>query len=126
MPPPQLSIETLRGFGAFTRVIARGRTYEQQPVKAFVCSCPSKETLLYIGYAVTKKVKTAARRNRIKRLMREAFRANKTSFTEQINPGTQTEIVFMFHGSKEIAPSMVRFESIAQALSELCSKIKKT
>jgi ribonuclease P protein component len=126
MPPPQLSIETLRGFGAFTRVIARGKTYEKQPIKAFVYSCPAKKTLFYVGYAVTKKVRTAAKRNKMKRLMKEAFRANKASFINQINSGTQTEIVFMFNGSKEIAPTMVRFESIVQALSSICSMMKKT
>jgi ribonuclease P protein component len=125
MPPPQLSIETLRGFGVFTRVIARGKMYEKQPIKAFVYSCPSTKPLLCIGYAVTKKIRTAAKRNRIKRLMREAFRANKTSFIEQTNPEAQTEIVFMFNGNKEIAPSMVRFESIVQALLGLCSIMKK-
>jgi ribonuclease P protein component len=125
MPPLQPSIENLRGFGTFTRVIVRGKRYEKQPIKAFVCSFPSTKTLLYVGYAVTKKVKTAAERNRIKRLMREAFRANKTSFMKQINAETRTEIVFMFNGNKEIAPTMVRFESVVQAFSDLCSMIKK-
>jgi ribonuclease P protein component len=125
MPPSQFSIETLRGYGVFTRVIAQGRRYEKQPIKAFVCSSPSQKTLLRVGYAVTKRVRTASSRNRVKRLMREAFRANKASFISQIKPETQTEIIFMFNGTKEITPIMVRFESIVQALSSLCSMMKR-
>ena len=117
MPPMQPSIEILSGFGTFTRVITRGKRYEKQPIKAFVLSS------LHVGYTVTKKIRTAAHRNRLKRLMREAFLAKKTDFIRQLNSGTLVEIVFMYHGNTEIAPTMVRFSSIVQALSALCSMI---
>jgi ribonuclease P protein component len=123
MPPMQPSIEILSGFGTFTRVITRGKRYEKQPIKAFVSSSLSLKTSLHVGYTVTKKIRTAAHRNRLKRLMREAFLAKKTDFIRQLNSGTLVEIVFMYHGNTEIAPTMVRFSSIAQALSALCSMI---
>lgn len=123
MPLSQPLIETLSGFGTFTRVITRGRRYEKQPIKAFVLSSLSKKTSLQIGYTVTKKIRTAAHRNRLKRLMREAFLANKADFIRQISSGTQVEIVFMYNGNTEIAPTMVRFSSISQSISALCSTI---
>ena len=123
MPPTRPSIEILSGFGTFTRVITRGKRYEKQPIKAFVLSSLSKRTSLHVGYTVTKKIRTAAHRNRLKRLMREAFLAKKTDFIRQLSPGTLVEIVFMYNGNAESAPTMVRLSSITQALSTLCSMI---
>jgi ribonuclease P protein component len=123
MPLTQTSIESLSGFGTFTRVITRGKRYEKQPIKAFVFSSLSKRTALHVGYTVTKKIRTAVHRNRLKRLMREAFLTKKTDFIRKINSGTLVEIVFMYNGNTEIAPTMVRFSFIAQALSDLCSMI---
>ena len=119
----QPSIESLSGFGAFTRVITRGKRYEKQPLKAFLVSSLSKKTSLHVGYTVTKKIRTTAHRNRLKRLMREAFLAKKTEFIRQISSETLVEIVFMYNGNTKIAPTMVRFSTVAQALSTLCSMI---
>lgn len=123
MPSSQPSIEVLRGFGTFTRVITRGKRYEKQPIKAFALSSLSTRTSLHVGYTVSKKIRTAARRNRLKRLMREAFFAKKIDFVRHQKTGTLVEIVFMYNGNIEIAPTVVRFSSIAQALSVLCSMI---
>ena len=123
MYPSQPSVKTLSGFGTFTRVITRGKRHEKQPIKAFVLSSLSKRTSLHVGYAVSKKIRAAAHRNRLKRLMREAFLANKADFIKQLSSGTLVEIVFMYNGNIESAPTMVRFSTIAQALSALCSMI---
>jgi ribonuclease P protein component len=123
MPPTQTSIESLSGFGTFTRVITRGKRYEKQSIKAFVFSSLSKRTCLHVGYAVSKKIRRAAHRNRLKRLMKEAFLVKKIDFIRQLNSGTLVEIVFMYNGNAEITPTMVRFSSIVQALSALCSMI---
>jgi len=123
MPPTQPSIKILGGFGTFTRIIIQGKKYEKQPIKAFVLSSLSKRSSLHVGYTVTKKIRTTAHRNRLKRLMREAFLAKKADFIREINSGRQVKIVFVYNGNTEIAPTMVRFSSIAQALSDLCSMI---
>jgi ribonuclease P protein component len=123
MPPTQPSIEILSGFGTFTRVITRGKRYEKQSLKAFVLLSRSEKTSLHVGYTVTKKIRTAAHRNRLKRLMREAFLAQKEELVRRLSSGTLVEIVFMYNGNIEIAPTMVRFSSIDQALSALCSMI---
>ncbi|MBN1398347.1 MAG: ribonuclease P protein component [Bacteroidetes bacterium] len=122
MPHLQPTIEILRGYGAFTKVITQGRRYEKPPIKAFVEIKSSENSSLRIGYTITKRVGKSAHRNRLKRLMREAFLAKKNEFTRLLGPNNQIEIVFMYNGNSKIAPKMVRFSSIADAFSSI-SKI---
>jgi len=123
MPPMQPSIEILSGFGTFTRVITRGKRYEKQSIKAFVFSSLSKRTCLHVGYAVSKKIRRAAHRNRLKRLMKEAFRARREDFCGRIDTGMLLEIVFLYNGGTRIPRKKVRFVSINQALTDLSSTI---
>jgi len=123
MPPLQPSIETLSGFGAFTRVIARGIRYEKKPLKAYVSISKSSHSLVRVGYAVTKGVRKSVLRNRLKRLMREAFQANKGDILRRLKTQTEIEIVFMYTGNGNVAPAMVRFSSINTALADLSSTI---
>jgi ribonuclease P protein component len=125
MPHLQLLTETLSGFEAFTRVITRGKRFEDKPIKAFVCLSVSPEPMVRVGYAVTRGIKKATQRNRVKRLMREAFRANKRNFFGSINSGRLLEIVFMYNDGKETAPKKIHMESVNKALSTVCSLIEK-
>jgi RNase P protein component len=126
MPPLQPTIEILCGFGAFTRVITRGKRYEKKPIKAFVSLSKSANPAIRIGYTVTKGIRKAVQRNRIKRLMREAFRANKGNFLLRLDSRSLSEIVFMYVGTAESRPDMVRFSSINEALADLSSTIELT
>jgi ribonuclease P protein component len=123
MPLLQPSIETLSGFGSFTRVITRGKKYESKPIKAFVCSSLSKQTGLRVGFAVTKGIRKAAHRNLLKRLMKEAFRTKREDFFGHVNSGMLLEIVFLYNGDIKSPSKKVRFASINQALADLSSTI---
>jgi ribonuclease P protein component len=125
MPHLQPTIEILKGFGTFTKVITRGKRYEKQPIKAFVITTLSKKPSLHVGYATTKKIRKSAHRNRLKRLMRAAVFEKKTDFIRNISPETLVEIVFMYNGSAENAPTMAQYSSINLAISELCTMIFK-
>lgn len=123
MVPQQLKIKTLCGYGAFTRVITRGKKYEKNPIKAFVYKSASEVTSMQIGFTVTKRIRKATQRNKIKRLMREAFRVQKKNYIRHIKPGFLVEIVFIYNGDIEIAPRKVRFASIDQAFTTICATI---
>jgi ribonuclease P protein component len=121
LPLLQPSIETLRGFGSFTRIITRGKKYESMPIKAFVCTSPSKQTGLRVGFAVTRGVRKAVHRNLLKRLMRETFRTKSEYFLKHINSGMLIEIVFLYNGGIKGLSKKGCFAPINQALVELSS-----
>jgi ribonuclease P protein component len=121
MPQVQPSIETLRGFGSFTRVITRGAKYESKPIKAFVCTSPWDQTTLRVGFAVSRGIRKAAHRNLYKRLMKEAFRTKREGFFGRIKPETLLEIVFLYSGDMKIAQKKSRFSCINKALADLSS-----
>jgi ribonuclease P protein component len=125
MPPMQPVIGSLRGFGVFTRVITRGKRYEKSPIKAFICSSPSTTTSLRIGYTVTRKIRKAIHRNRLKRMMRAAFRTKKEAIVRQADKKGLFEIVFMYNDTNDIDPTRVQFSSINQAFENICSIILK-
>jgi len=123
LPLLQPSIETLTGFGSFTRVITRGKKYESIPIKAFVCLSPSKQTGLRVGFAVTRGIQKAAHRNLLKRIMREAFRTKKEDFLAHVNSRILKEIVFLYNGNIKRPTKNGHFTSINQAFTELASII---
>lgn len=123
MPHVQPSIETLSGFGSFTRVITRGKKYESKPIKAFVCTSPSEQTALHVGFAVSRGIRKAAHRNLFKRLMKEAFRTKREEFFGHIESETLLEIVFLYKGDMKISSKKARFSYINKALADLSSTI---
>jgi ribonuclease P protein component len=122
-PPLTLSIETLGGFGSFTRVITHGKKYEKEPIKAFVYSSISQQRDFRVGFTVTREIRKATQRNLIKRLMREAFRTRREEFFTHFNSGILLEIVFLYHGDAKIPPKKIKFASIDKAMAELSSKM---
>ena len=123
MPHVQPSIKTLSGFGAFTRVITRGTKYESKPIKAFVCTSSSHQTGIRVGFTVTRRIRKAAHRNLLKRLMKEAFRRRKEDFVAKIDSGMLHEIVFLYNGDVKTPPKKVGFAFINQTMADLSSTI---
>jgi ribonuclease P protein component len=124
MPQLKPPIKTLSGFKAFTKVITCGKRFENKPIKAFVSSFISDKPQICVGYAVSRGISKAVHRNRIKRLMRESFRANKEDFVKQMSSEKTLEIVLMYTDNKIFAPKAAQLLSINEALSAVCLKIK--
>ncbi|MEW6061703.1 MAG: ribonuclease P protein component [Bacteroidota bacterium] len=65
----------LRGYQSFSRVISQGTSFQSNRLLCYCLVQPSSRPEVWIGFSVLKKwVPQAVRRNRIKRLMREAVR----------------------------------------------------
>lgn len=72
--------ERVRQGWQYKRVYARGKALSSPHFKLTVA--PSEEKKRRLGLAISKKVGSAVRRNRIKRLVREVFRTAKEQFPE--------------------------------------------
>ncbi len=83
-----------------------------------------RQQYLSVGYTVTKRIRKAVQRNKIKRQMREAFRLNKECYLQKILNQTAFDLVFMYTGNAEKTNENSRFSLINQAVLALGSLIQ--
>jgi ribonuclease P protein component len=72
--------EILRGRGAFREVLTKGRRLQGTHIFCYLLRVNSerkKAVPVQAGFAVSRSVKSAVKRNRVRRVMREAYRLNK-------------------------------------------------
>lgn len=73
-------VEILRGHEAFGEILGRGTRVQGTHIRGYILSVDSDFNAgvpVRVGFAVRKQVTEAADRNRVRRLMREAYRLNK-------------------------------------------------
>lgn len=75
----------------FQRVYAARTSVTRGPLR--VHACPSPDGRTRIGLSVPKRVGNNVVRNRVKRLLREAFRLNQRTILDSIGPELGLEIV---------------------------------
>lgn len=79
--------EILRGRGAFREVLTRGRRLQGTHIFCYLLRVESegKKTVpVQAGFAVGRSTKSAVKRNRVRRLMREAYRLNKDKVVQSL------------------------------------------
>ncbi|MCU0452738.1 MAG: ribonuclease P protein component [Bacteroidetes bacterium] len=106
--------DILRGFRVFSRVIGEGRSTAQPPVRLFIRPDPTLGSSLKVGFSVSRNIRTAVRRNRCRRLLREAFRLHRSECVL-----TGCEIVLMYTGAPGRRPHL---SDVAPAVRTLMRK----
>lgn len=71
-------VEILRGYRSFDRVFQKGSSIQKSHTILFFLQANEKK----IGFVVSKKVRKAVLRNRLKRKLREIYRLNKNIFPD--------------------------------------------
>jgi ribonuclease P protein component len=105
--------ERLRKRSQFTAVQGRGKKLHTEHFLVFVLPQTDSLAAARLGITVSKKVGGAVVRNRVKRLVREAFRRLKTLFPKGL------DVVFV---AKQTAANRELTE-VARELEKLCRKL---
>ena len=115
--------QKLKSRKLITEVFAHGKSYSVFPLRITYLLKPSAETPgIQIGVTASKKnFKKAVDRNRIKRLLREAYRLQKNELLGKVTEsGVQCSVFFLYTG-KEIAS----FPDIRAAMNKTLDQLNK-
>ncbi|MEX2115332.1 MAG: ribonuclease P protein component [Bacteroidota bacterium] len=112
----------LRGYKAFSDIIAKGNSLTAGSIRLFY-SVDAASSPTRAGFSVSRSIRKAAVRNRVKRCLREAVRHN-----EPLLPSGKYTLVFMYRGEKADRASRVICKDLEKdvvaALNILREKIR--
>jgi ribonuclease P protein component len=118
--------QRLRGYGSFTRIMAGGVSVAAGPLRCFVLSKASSDPTVMAGFAVTKSVRGSVHRNRVRRLMREAYRTHKESLLEVVQQmSLSVQLVILYAGPPPSAPGRLHRRDIDKPMTEALHKITR-
>ena len=106
-------------------VFLRNREVRANPIKVLYVTEPADTFSFQVGFAAPKKIHHfAVDRNRNKRLMREAFRLNRTLLTDAL-ADCPVKLMFMFLAQNSSEMTFAEVESrVKQILTRLAEKVK--
>jgi len=119
--------EILRGYSVFSDILKNGRRAHGTLLQCHFTIHPETRTTpsVQVGFAVPhKSIALAVDRNRLKRLMREAFRKNKAPLYEAANKkNLQVELIVMFRKADALQVRQISHATIENEWNTLMSKI---
>lgn len=112
--------EKLKGRKLIEELFSSGKSFPVFPLRIIYRFLPATDGGLQIGVSASKRnFKKAVDRNRLKRLMREAYRLQKQELTSMLErEKIQGHVFFMFIG-KSIVPFQVIKEAMRKSLDQL-------
>jgi ribonuclease P protein component len=113
--------EKLKSRKKIDELFAKGRSFTVFPLRVSYQFTPGGEdAVLQAGVTVSKKhFKKAVDRNRIKRLLRESYRLQKTDLKEKIQEKKLQAYIFFMYTDKTIASFSVVKEAMNKCLQRL-------
>jgi ribonuclease P protein component len=114
--------ERLKSRKAIEALFTSGKSLSQFPVRAMYKMEPSTQPIVQVGVTASKRhFKKAVDRNRIKRLLREAYRLQKHSLLETSNnKGLNLHILFMY-----MDKTLPGFDTVKEAVSRCLVQLQK-
>ena len=117
--------EKLKSRKRIEELFTKGKSFVVFPLRVIYQILPSdEEPILQVGVtAGTKYFKKAVERNRIKRLLREAYRLQKTGLSETVRQKRKNVFLFFMYTDKIIPPFNVIKESMNNCLKRVEQKL---
>ncbi len=80
-----------------------------------------------VVFAVSSRLFTAVKRNRIRRLMREAFRREFVTLqSDLLRARRSASLLFMFRGAKGLRVQALRLDDVWRNMAAVCSGLRAT
>jgi len=122
--------EILRGYSVFSEILKNGESIQSSALQCYFKEQKREKNNppVRIGFAVPRRdIALAVERNRLKRLMREAFRTNKAQLVEAASrKDLQLALVLIFRKSGRTNVRQIRYASIESDLKDVMSRIIST
>ena len=115
--------EKLKSRKQIETLFAEGKSFAVFPIRVTYSFSPARgEPLAQIGVTVSKRhFKKAVDRNRIKRLLREGYRLQKTEWVEAVKQNNLQAFLFFMYTDKTLAS----FDVIKAAMNQCLKKLEK-
>lgn len=119
--------ERLKSRKGIEQIFAVGKSFAQYPLRVLYIELdePTAPTLQCAFSASTRHFKRAVQRNRVKRLMREAWRLQKNELTEHLEGVSKKLAVFIIYTNSELPAYSLVFEKTSRLIQRLIEKIGK-
>ncbi|MGV3595928.1 MAG: ribonuclease P protein component [Sediminibacterium sp.] len=118
--------EKLKSRTELQAIFTTGKSFSVFPIKVFFVEKDSTDTSVPVHAGVgvgSKHFKKAVDRNRIKRLLREAYRLEKQSLHEAIVTQSKTISVFFLYLDKELPDYTLVREKMKEGIEKLIKRI---
>ncbi|MEP7220273.1 MAG: ribonuclease P protein component [Bacteroidota bacterium] len=118
----------LRGRDVFGRLFREGDGLRRGQLVVKYAFTSGESSEVHTGFVVRRNAGSAVKRNRLRRLLREAYRMQRHRFSESVPVGRQLRLVILWSGSGEQAlrPSLDSIQSdMRMALGAISSRIRK-
>ncbi len=117
--------EKLKSRKQIEELFLNGKSFSSFPLRITYQFIPSEESSLRVGVTAGKKYfKRAVDRNRIKRLIREAYRLQKNELVQTVKQKGQKGFLFFVYTGKAIPSFEVVKEAMNKCLKRLENSIK--
>lgn len=115
----------LRGRGAFQRVYDSGRRVNGSLVSCVLLAEPAAEHDLRVGFAVSSRSYGAVRRNRIRRLLRQAMRSEGSVLEQAIRRSapTMVAVIVAFRPRGAVDVRRLKLETVREDLGAVVRRL---